>query len=182
MCRCWGFYLYRWVDRSFLSGKHVLHGSNLKFPTPDFLRNGRKNENYRSKTYRRTRDYRWSALSRYDCFLSGTTSFEERWEDNDRILRIGLPGLPGKVYVKADNYGNPAILRQETGHQITTPYLNYQHDDGGLVITTFFRQKSWLTILQSIVNYIYVFARVKFTTLKTIPSKPKANSGYLLSQ
>lgn len=47
----------------------------------------------------------------------------EKWEDDDRTLRIGLPGLPGKVYVKADNYGSPAILSEEIGHEVTTPYL-----------------------------------------------------------
>jgi hypothetical protein len=50
-------------------------------------------------------------------------ALEEKWEDEDRTLRIGLPGLPGKVYVKADNYGSPAILSEEIGHEVTTPYL-----------------------------------------------------------
>ena len=47
----------------------------------------------------------------------------DKWEDEGRTLRIGLPDLPGKVYVKADNYGSPAILSEEIGYEVTTPYL-----------------------------------------------------------
>jgi hypothetical protein len=47
----------------------------------------------------------------------------ERWEDEGRTLRIGMPGLPGRVYVKVDNYGSPEILSEQIGREVTTPYL-----------------------------------------------------------
>jgi hypothetical protein len=39
------------------------------------------------------------------------------------LKRIGLPGLPGYVYVKADNYRSPEIRSEQIGHEITTLYL-----------------------------------------------------------
>jgi len=34
-----------------------------------------------------------------------------------------LPGLPGRVYLKVDNYGSPEILSEEIDYKLTTPYL-----------------------------------------------------------
>ena len=56
----------------------------------------------------------------FDPHLLGVT---EKWEDEGRTLRIAMPGLPGTVYVKADNYGSLEILSEQRGHEVTTPYL-----------------------------------------------------------
>ena len=56
----------------------------------------------------------------FDPHLLGVT---EKWEDECRTLRIAMPGLPGKVYVKADNFRSPEILSEQIGHEVTTPYL-----------------------------------------------------------
>lgn len=47
----------------------------------------------------------------------------EKYEDDNRSLRISMPGLPGKVYVKLDDYGSPETLSEQVGHKVRTQFV-----------------------------------------------------------
>lgn len=52
-------------------------------------------------------------------FERNDTPFEKE-EDEGRSLKIGMPGLEDKVYVKLDDYGSKEALADSVGHPVNT--------------------------------------------------------------